>query len=145
MKRGPCYTEKAEVAAMEIGYGIYVKNSAEAVPFYQDAFGLELGYHVRNADGSYFHAELYRDGREVLSLVETPEDAPHNNIVCLGVTLPNEAAVRQTVEKLAAGGTMKRPLGALPWSPCCAEVIDRFGVWWYITAPQHQPGEDFHP
>lgn len=43
---------------MEIDFGIYVKNSAEAVELYKEAFRLELGYHVKNPDGSYFHSEL---------------------------------------------------------------------------------------
>ena len=38
---------------MRTGIGIYVKNSAEAVDLYKAAFGLELGYHVKNPDGSY--------------------------------------------------------------------------------------------
>ncbi len=27
----------------------------------------------------------------------------------------------------------------LPWSPLAATVMDRFGVRWYITLPQHRP------
>lgn len=130
---------------MEIGYGIYVKNSAEAVPFYMEAFGLELGYHVKNADGSYFHSSLLKDGREALSVVESRDEMTHNNIVNLGVTLPDEAAVRRAFAMLADGGRVILPLGSLPWSAFCAEVVDRFGVWWYLTVPQRSPGDDFDP
>lgn len=55
---------------MNIGMGIYVRNSAEAVDFYCRAFGFELGYHVKNDDGSYYHSELCRDGKPMLSVVE---------------------------------------------------------------------------
>lgn len=130
---------------VEIGHSIYVKNSAEAVPFYQKVFGLELGYHVRNSDGSFFHSELYSEGHPVLSVVESKEQQLENNIVCLGMTLQDEAAVKRAFELLSAGGKVKMPLSSLPWSPCCAEVTDRFGVWWYITAPQHRPPDDFAP
>jgi len=128
-----------------IGHTIYVRNSAQAVAVYQEVFGLELGYHVLNADGSFYHSELYANGQEVLSVVETKWENQKNNIVCLGMTLPNELAVRRAFSMLKEGGEVLRPLGALPWSPCCAEVVDRFGVWWYITAPQHRPDDDFDP
>ncbi|MDF2804748.1 MAG: hypothetical protein K0S61_4653 [Anaerocolumna sp.] len=36
------------------GVGLYVMNGIEAVEMYQSAFGLKLGYHVLNKDGSYF-------------------------------------------------------------------------------------------
>lgn len=131
---------------MTIGIGLAVKNSVEAVELYQEAFGLELGYHVKNADGSYFHSELYRDGAEVLSVVEAASDAPTGEqTVQLGITLENEAEVRRAFELLRQGGSVLTPVGPLPWSPCAASVLDRFGVWWYITMPQHRPPEDFDP
>jgi len=130
---------------MQIGYGLYVKNSAEAVELYIEAFGLELGYHVKNPDGSYFHSELYKNGKEVISVVEGSGNASKENIVQLGVTLDDEAEVQKVYELLSAEGTVEMPIGPLPWSPCAAAVIDKFGVWWYITAPQHHPPEDYDP
>lgn len=58
---------------MEIDFGIYVKNSAEAVELYKEAFRLELGYHVKNPDGSYFHSELSKDGKG-FSVVEAQDE-----------------------------------------------------------------------
>ena len=130
---------------VEVGHTIYVKNSAEAVLLYQKTFGLELGYHVKNSDGSYYHSELYSDGHPVLCVAESKEAASENNIVCLGLTLESEQAVRRAYELLCSDGRVKLELTSLPWSPCCAEVVDRFGVWWYITAPQHRPPDDFTP
>ena len=131
---------------MQIGHTIYVRGSAEAVPFYCEVFGLTLGYHVKNADGSFFHSELYDGAQPILSLAEARAGVePANNLVLLGLTLDSADAVRAAVARLAEGGSVPMPLTSLPWSPCCAEVIDRFGVWWYITAPQHQPGDDFDP
>ena len=63
----------------------------------------------------------------------------------LGITLENEAEVRRAFELLRQGGSVLTPVGPLPWSPCAASVLDRFGVWWYITMPQHRPPEDFDP
>jgi PhnB protein len=128
-----------------IGTGLYVRNSAEAVEFYQRVFGLELGYHVKNPDGTYFHSELYKDGKEVLSVVESPDGGTGAHTVCLGVDLTDEAEVERVYALLSEGGIIKTPIGPLPWSPCAASVVDRFGVWWYITAPQHRPADDFDP
>ncbi len=130
---------------MKIGTGLYVKNSMEAVELYKEAFGLELGYHVKNPDGTYFHSELYKDGQEILSVVESSNNYIEENIVQLGMSFDSEAAVERAYALLSEGGTIKTPLGPLPWSPCAADVIDRFGVWWYITAPQHYPPEDYDP
>lgn len=131
---------------MQLGHTIYIHRTAEAVPFYCRVFGLELGYHVKNADGSFFHGELTRDGRPLLALSEArPETQTHNNIVCLGMGLDSAEAVHEAVPLLAEDGSVPMPITSLPWSPCCAEVIDRYGVWWYLTAPQHSPGEDFDP
>lgn len=130
---------------MKIGTGLYVKNSVDAVELYKEAFGLELGYHVRNPDGTYFHSELYKDGQEVLSVVESSNNYMEEKIVQLSVSFDSEAAVEKAYALLSEGGTIKTPLGPLPWSPCAADVIDRFGVWWYITAPQHYPPDDYDP
>jgi PhnB protein len=105
---------------MNIGLGLCVKNSAEAV-------------------------ELYKDGEEFLSVIEAPKDGGKNDIVQLGVTLADEAEVRKAFELLSVGGTVKTPVGPLPWSPCSGEVVDKFGVWWFVTAPMHHPPEDFDP
>ena len=34
---------------------------------------------------------------------------------------------------LAKDGTILREIGELPWSPCSADVLDKYGVYWYIT------------
>ena len=89
---------------MSLGVGLYVKNSREAVKLYQAAFGAELGYHVLNEDGGYFHSELMVDGDPVVSVCEQ-----------------------------------------LPWSPWAACLVDRFGVRWFLSLPNHRPPEDFKP
>lgn len=130
---------------MRIGTGIYVKDSVAAVELYRKAFGLELGYHVLNADGTYFHSELNRDGQEIFSVVEAAEDKPANHTVQISVILDSEAEVHKAYELLREGGVVETPIGPMPWSPCAAVVLDRFGVWWYITAPQHYPAPDYDP
>jgi len=128
---------------VKIGHGLYVKNSVDAVEFYKEVFGLELGYHVKNPDGTYFHSELYKNGKEILSVVEAANNDIKEQTVQLGVTFGDETEVKKVYALLSEGGIIKTPIGPLPWSPCAAEVIDKFGVWWYITAPQHQPPDDY--
>ena len=128
-----------------IGIGLRVKHSAEAVAMYQRAFGLELGYHVLNDDGSFFHSELLKDGAEMLSVVESDNAAVGWNPVQLGFGVGDEAELRAALDVLKVGGHIDMDVCELPWSPCAAEVTDRFGVNWYLTVPQHRPPESFTP
>lgn len=34
---------------------------------------------------------------------------------------------------LSDGGVIIEPIGELPWSRCCATIIDKFGVCWWIS------------
>ena len=128
---------------MRTGFQAYVRNSADAVEFYLKAFSATLGYHVRNEDGSYLHAEIYLDDQLLLAVSEsssdlgqesmkrfTPQDYPTMNF---GVNLGSEEAVRKAYARLMDGGNILLPIGPLPWSSCCANVIDRFGIFWYIS------------
>ncbi len=83
-----------EDASVKIGHGLYVKNSVDAVELYKKVFGLELGYHVKNPDGTYFHSELYKDGEEILDVIESPNGDIKEHTVQLAVTLANESEVQ---------------------------------------------------
>ncbi len=130
---------------MFAGIGLYVKNSVEAVALYQQAFGLTLGYHVRNADGSFFHSELCQGETQILSVVEAKRENPQDSLVEVGMVLDSEAEVRKAFELLSVGGVVDTPVGPLPWSPCAATLTDRFGVWWFLSTPMHRPDESFDP
>lgn len=129
-----------------IGIGIYVKNSPQAAALYQAAFGLEMGYHVLNRDGTYFHAELHRQGKPFCSLVEAAEDTyAARHPIELGVDFATRGALEQAFALLAEEGRVDLPVGELPWSPCAAIVTDRFGVKWFLSLPQHRPAEGWSP
>jgi PhnB protein len=49
------------------------------------------------------------------------------------VNLENEEAVKKAYDILIEGGNILLPLGPLPWSTCSANVVDRFGIFWYIS------------
>lgn len=127
---------------MTLGTSLYVKNSVEAVELYMKVFGLDLGYHVMNPDGTYFHSELYKNGEQMLSVVESSNPCTEHTIQ-LCIEFGSEDEVRQAYALLSEGGTIDLPIGPLPWSPCAASVIDRFGVWWYLSTCSHQPPEGY--
>ena len=129
-----------------IGIGIYVKNSPGAVALYRAAFGLELGYHVLNKDGTYFHSELFRGGEPFCSVVEAKQDTfAQRHPIELGVDFTSRAALEKAFALLADGGRVDMEIGELPWSPCAAIVTDRFGVRWFLSLPQHKPADDWSP
>ena len=47
------------------------------------------------------------------------------------------------VDLLKEGGRIDMPIGELPWSPCAASIVDRFGIWWYLSSASHRPPEDY--
>jgi PhnB protein len=129
---------------MKLGATLYIRNTVEAVALYQEAFGLTLGYHEKFEDGTYMHAALCKDGEEVFAISECRNDAfvdlmlkanlkSARPAMSYGLTMENPQAVEKAFELLRAGGNIMMPLGTLPWSACCAEVIDRYGIYWYIT------------
>ncbi len=59
---------------MNLGATLYVKNSIEAVEFYIEAFGMTLGYHAKNSDGSFLHAELLKGGKPIFAVSENNDE-----------------------------------------------------------------------
>ena len=131
---------------MRLGATLYVHNSREAMLFYQEAFGLTLGYHETNPDGSFMHAELQKDGKEVFAVSESGNTAFREAMLATklptmsyGIDFETEAEIEKAYGMLRDGGHVLRALGPLPWSPCSADVVDRFGVYWYIYIPEPHP------
>lgn len=44
-----------------------------------------------------------------------------------------EEAVYKAFQVLSDGGVIIEPIGSLPWSKCCATLIDKYGVCWWIS------------
>ena len=131
---------------MEFGATLYVKNSIEAVDFYMDAFGMSLGYNAKNEDGTYLHAELLKNGESIFAVSENSEEeivrAMLNSprpTMSYGINFEDDEELKHAYQALASGGHVLRELSELPWSPLSADVVDRFGVYWYIYVSQHRP------
>lgn len=121
---------------------VYVKNSMEAADTYCRAFGAEITCRIGNSDGTaYEHCELSVNGEGFLAIGEAknPCDVAflHKmkwetmtfNVFEMG----SEEAVCRAFEVLRDGGAVVEPIHALPWSKCCATVIDKYGVCWWIS------------
>lgn len=121
---------------------VYVKNSLEAAQHYCDAFGAKITRAFLNEGRTaYAHCELSVNGEGFLALAEAANPCDvgliHRmkwetmtfNVFEMG----SEEAVRHAFDVLSDGGVVLHPIGALPWNSCCATVIDRYGVCWWIA------------
>lgn len=121
---------------------VYVKNSFEAAEMYCEAFGAKITFEIKNDDKTaYVHCELSVDGEGFLALGEAVNPCDVNivhkmkwetmtfNVFEMG----SEKAVSNAFNILSNGGVIINPIQELPWSKCCATVIDKFGVCWWIA------------
>ncbi len=129
---------------MKLNATLYIKNTIEAIEFYQEAFGLTLGYNEKFPDGTFLHAVLLKNGEEIFSVSESQNDSFVNVMLAsslngsrptmsYGINFESEDQVKKAYSVLVQGGKVLLPLGSLPWSSCCAEVVDTYGVYWYIS------------
>ena len=121
---------------------VYVQNSFEAATVYCDAFGAEITREFRNSENTaYEHCELSVNGEGFLAVAEAKNPCDigivHKmkwetmtfNVFEMG----SEEAVYHALEVLQDGGVVLEPIHDLPWSKCCATVIDRYGVCWWVS------------
>lgn len=121
---------------------VYVKDSIEAAKTYCKAFGAEITFEIKNGSGTaYEHCELSVDGEGFLAIGEAKNPCDialvHKmrwetmtfNVFEMGT----EERVHRAFDVLRDGGVVIDAIHELPWSKCCATVIDRYGVCWWIA------------
>lgn len=125
---------------MEISPQVYVKGSMEAVAMYCKAFGLEISFEVKNeAKDAYIHCELSLKGQLFMAVSEAPDTCDTSQktnwqTMAFNVSdMRKEAAVKNAYDVLKEGGTVIDPLGPCDWNSCCANIVDKFGVFWWIA------------
>lgn len=120
---------------------VYVNNSIEAAETYCNAFGAEVTFAIKTEDGAaYAHSELSVDGEGFLAVAEAkgPNDvaAIHKmkweTMTFNAFEMGTEERVRHALEVLREGGLVLEEIHELPWSKCCATVIDKYGVCWWL-------------
>ena len=125
-----------------LGSHVYVKGGAEAVELYKEAFGLEIkGSPTLDGDGNIWHCVLQKNGEEYLSVSEDKylpgtlvKEYPRESrpVMLFEVEFDNEGDLIKAFELLSKGGNPCAGLKAEPWSELSCDVIDRFGVFWYL-------------
>lgn len=121
---------------------VYVKNSIEAAEMYCKAFGAEITFDIKNDEKTaYEHCELSVNGEGFLAVAEAKNPCDVSfvhkmkwetmtfNVFEMG----SEEAVYNAFIVLIDGGVVIEPIHELPWSKCCATVIDKYGVCWWIS------------
>ena len=121
---------------------VYVKNSMEAAELYCKAFGAEITREFMNeTNTAYEHCELSVNGEGFLALAEASNpcdiEVVHRNkweTMTFNVfEMGSEDAVRNAFRILSDGGVIIESIHELPWSKCCATIIDKYGVCWWIS------------
>jgi len=100
------------------------------------------GFQIKNeADPDnlqYAHCELSVNDELFLALSEAPPECDSSSkttwqTMAFNVNLGNEAAVRQAFDVLSDGGTIIDGPGPCDWNALCSNLIDRYGVFWWIA------------
>lgn len=121
---------------------VYVMNSIEAVEAYCKAFGAEVTFEIKNAaQTEYEHCELSVNGEPILAASESPVpydvSAIHRmklqTMTFNAFELGSVEAVENALAVLREGGVVLEEIHELPWSKCCATVIDKYGVCWWLS------------
>ncbi|HOV27303.1 MAG TPA: hypothetical protein PK566_13235 [Pseudobacteroides sp.] len=125
---------------MKISPQVYVRGSIEAVEMYCRAFGAEISFQIKDSENkAYQHCELSINGQLFMAVSEAPDICDVSkklvwqtmafNVFDMG----SEEAVRNAYDILREGGTVIDPLGPCDWNPFCSNLIDKFGVFWWIA------------
>lgn len=83
--------------------------------------------------------ELSVNGELFMAVSEAPESCDirkktvWQTMAFNAYDMGSEEAVRNAYEVLSDGGTVIDPLGPCDWNPCCANLIDKYGVFWWIA------------
>ena len=113
---------------------VYVKNSAQALEFYQKAFEAKVLCDHRHENGTVAHAELDIFG-QIFALCETQENVkiPGNTMqFCLHFGEGTENTVNKVYDELKDGAEIHYPLSPCDWSQLMVGLIDKFGINWCI-------------
>ncbi len=121
---------------------VYVKNSLEAAETYCKAFGAEITFAIQNDSGTaYEHCVLSVDGEGFLAIgeaknpcdVELLHKMRWETMTFNVFEMGSEERIHRALAVLRDGGAVLEEIHVLPWSSCCATVIDKYGVCWWIS------------
>ena len=123
---------------MKLGAQVYVRGSIEAARMYCRVFGAEISYEIKDDAGAYAHCVLAVNGEFFMCVGEIGlfnESVSEETHLTMAFNVPgfgSKEAVLKAHEILSEGGKTLH-LGERPWSAFCADVVDKFGVFWWIA------------
>ena len=126
---------------------LVVKNSGEALEFYQKAFGAEAGCRMAVPDGkSTMHAEM-RIGNSTVMLTDENPQWEKKSPLTLGGSAANPHIYVDDADKLfnravAAGCEAKMPMMDAFWGDRFGMVVDPFGHQWGIATHKEDVPEE---
>ena len=121
---------------------VYVMDSIEAANTYCRAFGADITAEMKNSsETAYEHCVLSVNGEDILALAEAkkPYDVEVIHKMKLetmtfnAFELGSTDSVMTAFDVLSNGGVVLEEIHELPWSTCCATVIDKYGVCGWIS------------
>lgn len=121
---------------------VYVKNSIEAVKTYCKAFGAEITFDIKNDSGTeYEHCEISVDEKVFLAIseaqnpcdVEFVHKMKWETMTFNVFEMGTEKNVQRAFDVLSDGGVAIEEIHEAPWNKCCATVIDKYGVCWWLA------------
>lgn len=125
---------------MKISPQVYVRGSMEAVDVYCKAFGASISLQVKDQTrDAYAHCELSVNGQLFMAVSEAPDTCDVSKkgvwqtMAFNAYDMGTEEAVRNAYDVLREGGTVIDPLGPCDWNRLCSNLIDKFGVFWWIA------------
>ncbi len=116
-------------------------NSMEAAETYCKAFGAKVTLAIPNEENTaYAHCELSVQGEPILAVAEAAEPYDVSTIHRMkwqtmtfnAFELGSAEAVQNALSVLRNGGVVLEEIHVLPWSSCCATVMDKYGVCWWL-------------
>jgi len=113
----------------------FVKDSVEAVKFYQKAFDAKLECEYFGKDNKYYeHSELNING-QILAVSEQMEQTPaagNTMMFCLEFGKGNADKVYKIYGILKEGAQPHEPAGDIGYSEHGFALVDKYGVWWCV-------------
>ena len=124
-------------------------NCAEAIAFYENAFGIKAenvtrfsdipqseGYTAEPGTENYItHACLNFGTKNAMHglMMSDWTDAKIGQNISVSVAFDTTAKAKSAFEKLKPGGIVEQEIGKTFWSECWGSLTDKFGIMWQIT------------
>ena len=132
-----------------ITYLTFAGNCEEAMNFYKEALGAEILLFSRMGDrpmevpenlkGKIMHARM-QIGENELYMSDTfdPSSINKGNNVSLSIQIDDATELKNSFDKLSAGGNVAMPLQKTFWATSFGMFVDKFGIHWMFNCELKQ-------